>query len=128
MLEIHGDGSQTRCFCHVKDTIRALAALMFDRSVSGQIFNVGATDRITILELAKKVIALTESQSDVVTVPYENVYGQGIEDMLHRAPSIDKIKAAVGWEPTFGLDDILGDVLEQVRQAPLPVDEASRNE
>ena len=126
-LEIHGDGSQTRCFCHVKDTIRALAALMFDRSVSGQIFNVGATERITILELAKKVIALTESQSDVVTVPYENVYGQGIEDMLHRAPSIEKIKAAVGWEPAFGLDDILGDVLEQVRQAPLPVDEASRN-
>ena len=69
------------------------------------------------------MLALTGSRSELVFVPYEEVYGQGIEDMLHRAPSFEKIKAAVGWEPAFGLDDILGDVLEQVRQAPLPVDE-----
>ena len=89
-LEIHGDGTQTRCFCHVEDTIRALAGLMAS-GVSGEIYNVGSTERITIAELARRVLELTRSSSEVVTVPYDRVYGQGIEDMLHRQPSIEKI-------------------------------------
>jgi UDP-glucose 4-epimerase len=123
-LEIHGDGSQTRCFCHVQDTIRALMGLMDAESISGDIFNVGATDRITILELARKIIEFTESGSELTMIPYDQVYGQGIEDMLHRAPSIKKITDAVGWEPTRTLDEILEDVVEFVRRAPLPVDTA----
>jgi UDP-glucose 4-epimerase len=118
-IEIHGDGTQTRCFCHVKDTIRALHRLATDGSISGEIFNVGSTERISILELAQKVIEITASSSEIVFVPYEEVYGQGIEDMLHREPSIDKIKAALGWEPTRTLDMILADVIEQTRSAPV---------
>jgi UDP-glucose 4-epimerase len=109
-LEIHGDGSQTRCFCHVKDTIRALAGLMGSTS-SGEIFNVGSANRIGILELAERIIEQTGSSSTVTNVAYENVYGQGIEDMLHRIPAIDKITAEIGWEPTRTLDDILDDVI-----------------
>lgn len=110
-LEIHGDGTQTRCFCHVQDTIRALQALM-DDDVCGEIYNVGATNRISIQDLAERVIGQTGSSSEIAYVPYEKVYDQGIEDMLHRMPSIEKIGAAVGWAPERTLDDILADVIE----------------
>jgi UDP-glucose 4-epimerase len=121
-LEIHGDGNQTRCFCHVADTIRALQALMDQRSVSGEIFNVGATEQITILELASRVLELTGSSSELSFIPYGDVYGQGIEDMLHRMPSIEKVGAAVGWRPTRGLDQILADVIDHARTAPISVE------
>jgi len=109
-LEIHGDGSQTRCFCHVQDTIRALEGLMSSGN-SGEIYNVGSANRIGILELANRVIAETGSDSTIEHIAYDQVYGQGIEDMLHRIPNIDKITAAIGWEPTRTLDDILSDVI-----------------
>src|SRR5436309_11292560 len=116
-LEIHGDGTQTRCFCHVRDTIRALAGLMDARDISGEIFNVGSTERVTIDELSQRVLAVTRSSSEIVHVPYDEVYGQGIEDMLHRQPSIERIKAAVGWEPTLSLDEMLRGVVAQPRSA-----------
>jgi len=116
-LEIFGDGTQTRCFCHVRDTIRALVGLMEARGVSGEIFNVGSTERISIEELARRVLAVTGSGSEIVRVPYDEVYGQGIEDMLHRQPSIERIAAAVGWAPTVTLDEILRDVVEHTRSA-----------
>ncbi len=117
-LEIHGDGGQTRCFCHVQDTVRALRALM-DDDVSGEIYNVGSTNRISIGDLAALVIELTGSASSIRHVAYENVYEHGIEDMLHRIPSTKKIRAAVGWEPQRTLDDILADVIafERARTA-----------
>jgi UDP-glucose 4-epimerase len=114
-LEVHGDGAQTRCFCHVSDTIRALKGLMDAESIQGEIFNVGAQNRISILDLAARVKELTESGSDVVFVPYDQVYGQGIEDMLHRIPAIEKIRAAIGWRPLRDLDRILFDVIEHAR-------------
>jgi UDP-glucose 4-epimerase len=117
-LEIHGDGTQTRCFCHVRDTIRALQGLMDARAISGEIFNVGSTERVTIQELADRVREVTGSQSDVSFVPYDEVYGQGIEDMLHRQPSIDKVSEAVGWTPERTLDDILRDVVAFTRTSP----------
>ena len=124
-LEIHGDGTQTRCFCHVQDTIRALVGLMEATEVSGEIFNVGSTERVTISNLAQRVLALTGSDSHLVPVPYDEVYGQGIEDMLHRQPSIEKVETAIGWHPTFGLEEILHDVVHYVRSAPAYVaDEA----
>ena len=115
-IEIHGDGEQTRCFCHVADTIRALKGLM-DEGRSGEIYNVGSDERISINGLAQRVRELTESSSEIEYVAYDDVYGIGIEDMLHRIPSTAKIHAAIGWSPKRTLDDILGDVLafERVR-------------
>ena len=110
-LEVHGDGTQTRSFCHVLDTIRAVRGLMEASEISGEIFNVGSAERIQIVELANRVLTKTGSQSQLEFVPHDEVYGLGIEDVLHREPSIEKIDAAIGWRPTRTLDDILGDVI-----------------
>jgi UDP-glucose 4-epimerase len=122
-LEIHGDGTQTRCFCHVSDTVRALKGLMDDRSISGEIFNVGSPSRIRILDLAQRVVEMTRSGSDLAFVPYAEVYGQGIEDMTHRIPATEKIRDAIGWQATFDLDVILADVIKHMRTSPVPLAE-----
>ena len=122
-IQIHGDGTQTRCFCHVQDTIRALVALMGHEPASGEIYNVGSAGRIRIIDLAERVRELTGSESDLVYVPYEQVFGQGIEDMLHRSPAIDKIRAAIGWEPQRDLDTILRDVIAHAEAAPSEFEE-----
>jgi len=114
-LEVHGDGNQTRSFCHVQDTIRAVYGLMSAADVSGEIFNVGSADRLKIVELAQRVLALTGSKSELEFIPHSEVYGLGIEDVLHREPSIEKINKAIGWKPTFDLDDILTDVIADLR-------------
>jgi nucleoside-diphosphate-sugar epimerase len=113
-IEVHGDGTQTRSFCHVSDTVRALAGLM-DTEVSGEIFNVGSAERVRILDLADRIRETTGSDSELVFVPYDQVYGQGIEDTLHREPSISKIRDAIGWAPERDLDTILADVIEHAR-------------
>src|SRR5690348_4741330 len=120
-LEIHGDGTQTRCFCHVADTIRALKGLMETDGVSGEIFNVGSQERIRILDLAQRVLDATGSSSELVFVPYDEVYGQGIEDMYHRVPSTEKISGTTGWRPTLDLDQILRDVIEHARTGQIAV-------
>jgi UDP-glucose 4-epimerase len=116
-LEVHGDGKQTRSFCHVSDAVRALVALM-DADVSGDIFNVGSPERVRIIDLAHRVLELTGSGSTLAFVPHDQVYGLGIEDVLHREPSIDKIRDAIGWRPSLDLDRILGDVIDHTRRAP----------
>jgi len=118
-LEVHGDGSQTRSFCHVLDTVRALAGLMDAGQISGEIFNVGSSERIRIIDLAERVKQATGSESDVSFVPYDEVYGQGIEDTLHREPATGKIRDAIGWQPERDLDAILADVIEHQRSAQL---------
>ena len=114
-LEVHGDGNQTRCFCHVSDTVRALKGLMDARTIQGEIFNIGSQNRISILDLADRIKELTNSSSELSFVPYDEVYGLGIEDMLHRIPSIEKIRRAIGWRPIRDLDRILLDVIEHAR-------------
>ena len=116
-LEVHGDGLQTRSFCHVQDTIRAVYGLMSATDISGEIFNVGSAERVRIIDLAQRVLDLTGSQSELAFIPHSEVYGLGIEDVLHREPSIEKINAAVGWQPTRNLDEILRDVVEHARAA-----------
>jgi len=116
-LEVHGDGTQTRSFCHVSDTVRALTALMDAPGTSGEIYNVGSSERVTILQLAERVLRATASSSELSFIPYDQVYDQGIEDTLHREPAIGKIKDAIGWAPERDLDTILADVIEHARVA-----------
>lgn len=114
-LEIYGDGNQTRCFCHVEDTVRALRGLMGRLDLAaGEIFNVGAPNQTSILNLAAAVLHMTGSNSKLVHVPFDEVYGTGIEDMLHRVPSIEKVRATIGWQPRRNLEEILGDVIADV--------------
>jgi UDP-glucose 4-epimerase len=115
-LEIHGDGTQTRSFCHVQDTVRAVYGLMSAQETSGEIFNVGSAERVRIIDLAQRVLELTESKSELAFIPHEQVYGLGIEDILHREPAIEKIGSAIGWRPTRTLDAILEDVVAFERE------------
>jgi UDP-glucose 4-epimerase len=117
-LEVHGDGTQTRSFCHVSDTVRAIVGMMEARDVSGDIFNIGSAERVRIIDLARRVLDLTRSESKLVFVPHAEVYGLGIEDVLHREPAIDKIRDAIGWRPSLDLDRILADVIEHTWRAP----------
>jgi UDP-glucose 4-epimerase len=117
-LEVHGDGTQTRSFCHVQDTIRAVYGLMNATDMSGEIFNIGSAERVRIIDLAHRVLELTGSQSEITFLPHDQVYGLGIEDVLHREPSIDKINSAIGWRPARSLDEVLADVVEHTRTAP----------
>lgn len=115
-LEVYGDGTQTRCFCHVADSVRALKGLMEEPSTTGQIYNVGSQERVRIVDLAERVRARTESRSEIRFVPYEDVYPHGIdEEMFHRIPSIERIGAAIGWAPERDLDAILDDVIAHAR-------------
>jgi UDP-glucose 4-epimerase len=114
-LEIHGDGTQTRSFCHVADTVRALKGLMDAQTISGDVFNVGSTERVRIIDLAERIRELTSSRSELCFVPYDEVYGVGIEDTLHREPAIGKIASATGWRPSLDTGQILHDVIDHFR-------------
>jgi nucleoside-diphosphate-sugar epimerase len=117
-LEVHGDGTQTRSFCHVTDTVRALCGLMDATGITGEIFNVGSSERVSILQLAERVKRAAGSDSPVEFIPYERVYDQGIEDTLHREPATGKIRDAIGWQTTLDLDRIIADVIGHTRAAP----------
>jgi UDP-glucose 4-epimerase len=95
--------------------VGALVGVMDAEDTSGEIYNVGSQERIRILDLAQRVIQATGSTSDVEFLEYDRVYGQGIEDMLHRAPAIDKVRAAIGWSPQLDLERILNDVVDHQR-------------
>jgi UDP-glucose 4-epimerase len=114
-LTVYGDGHQTRCFCHVADVVQALFGLMTEESAYGNVFNVGNTSEISIVDLAKRIIELTGSGSPISMVPYNEAYGEGFEDMFRRVPDIAKVQALIGWSPTRTLDDIVTDVVDHLR-------------
>jgi UDP-glucose 4-epimerase len=116
-LTVYGDGRQTRCFCHVADVVQALFKLMTEESAYGNVFNVGATSEISILDLAQRIIELTGSDSGISMIPYGEAYGEGFEDMYRRVPDIAKVGALIGWTPTRVLEDIVGDVVAHQRHA-----------
>ena len=117
-LTVYGDGRQTRCFCHVSDVVAALVALIEEPQAEGDVFNVGSTEEVTILEAAERVIAGAGSSSEVELIPYEKAYEEGFEDMQRRVPDISKIGALVGWQPKRTLEDIIGELIDLARGRP----------
>ncbi|HEX8148882.1 MAG TPA: GDP-mannose 4,6-dehydratase [Pyrinomonadaceae bacterium] len=111
-LTVYGDGSQTRCFGYVKDVVGALVALMDREEAVGEVFNIGSTEEVSIMELAERVKGLTGSKSEIVTVPYAEAYEEGFEDMPRRVPDTSKVSALVGFRATVSLDEILQSVIE----------------
>ena len=109
-LQVYGDGDQIRCFCHVDDAVRALLLVMDSDKAVGNVFNIGNNQQISIIELAKKIIEITGSKSEIVKVPYSEAYPEGFEDMQRRVPDISKIKSVLGWTPQIGLDQIIKDI------------------
>ena len=109
-LSVYGSGEQIRCFCHVSDAVRALLLVMDSDKAIGEVFNVGNNQQISIMELAKKVIAVTGSTSSIEMVAYEKAYPAGFEDMERRVPDISKIERVLGWKPQIGLEQIIKDI------------------
>jgi UDP-glucose 4-epimerase len=109
-LSVYGSGDQIRCFCHVSDAVRALLLVMDSDKTVGEVFNVGNNQQISIMELAKKVIEITNSFSSIEKIEYEKAYPVGFEDMQRRVPDISKIKQALGWTPEINLDQIIKDI------------------
>lgn len=116
-LRVYGDGEQTRCFTNVHDVVRALIALVDAPSAAGEIFNIGQPNEIRIIDLARRVIELTESSSEVALVPYnaDEAYGEraaGFEDMRRRVPDAAKLYAYTGFRPSIGLDQTLREIID----------------
>jgi UDP-glucose 4-epimerase len=109
-LSVYGSGDQIRCFCHVTDAVGGLLLVMDSDKAIGEVFNVGNNQQISIMELAKKVIEITGSKSNIEKIAYENAYPQGFEDMQRRVPDISKIKQVLGWAPEINLDQIIKDI------------------
>lgn len=109
-LQVYGNGDQIRCFCHVDDAVRALILVMDSDQAVGNVFNIGNNQQISILELARKVIEITGSKSEIVKISYFEAYPEGFEDIQVRVPDISKIKNVLGWTPQIGLDQIIKDI------------------
>ena len=109
-IQVYGSGDQIRCFCHISDAIRALLLVIDSDKAIGQVFNVGNNQQISITDLAKKVIEITGSKSEIKTIPYSEAYPEGFEDMQRRVPDISKIKNVLGWSPEIGLEQIIRDI------------------
>jgi UDP-glucose 4-epimerase len=115
-LPVHGDGTQTRVFCHVNDAVLATVKLAQTVSSIGEVFNVGGLEEISITELAKLIIKLTNSTSQIEFLPYSQAYGYGFEDMQRRVPDISKVKSHVQWQPLVNLNQIILDVAKHLAQ------------
>lgn len=116
-ITVFGDGSQSRCFTDVSDVVGALVGLMENEAAVGEVFNVGSQQEITIGDLAKKIKAMTESESEIVFVPYEKAYEEGFEDMPRRVPDTTKLEKLIGFAPKVNLDRILERVIEHIRES-----------
>ena len=119
-LLVYGDGEQTRCFCYVADTVESLIRLQNCPTARGEIFNVGSTEEISIIELARKVIRLLDSPSAVQMVPYLEAYGVDFDDMRRRKPLVDKLEKFVGFRPATRLQRTI-ELTAAALSAPAPV-------
>ena len=108
---VHGDGTQSRCFTYIKDAVKAVTTLMETEEAVGKVFNIGSTREIQIRDLARKIIELTNSDSEIQYVPYKDIYGEGFEDMKRRVPDISRISDLIGWRPETELDELLQKII-----------------
>jgi len=114
-ITVYGSGDQRRCFCHVHDSVEALLRLIDEPDAVGEVFNIGSEEEITIRALAERVRDRLGSDSDIVTIEYEEAYGEGFEDMESRQPDTSKLSTLTGWERHFDLDAIIDQTAEHLR-------------
>jgi UDP-glucose 4-epimerase len=114
-ITVFGDGTQRRSFTYVGDVVAGLIALMNEPKAVGQVFNIGNGEEISMRALADKIKAMTGSTSEIVTIPYDQAYEAGFEDMPRRVPDITKIRSLVGYEPKVQLDETLTRVIDYIR-------------
>ncbi len=109
-IRVFGDGAQSRCFCDVRDVVGAMPRLLADEACHGRVFNLGSDEPVTIRELAERVRTVLGSASEIVTIPYEQAYPSGYEDLQFRRPDLARIRAAIGFEATIPLDRTIRDI------------------
>ena len=126
-ITVYGDGKQTRCFGYVGDVINALIKLMDHPEAVGQVFNIGSNEELSILELAERVKELTNSDSEIVFVPYDDAYEEGFEDMPRRVPDTSKVRDLVGLSPQLALDGILRSVIDYQSGRPAEIEDGRRD-
>ena len=114
-ITVFGDGTQSRSFTHVADVVWALMALVNEPNAIGQVINIGNTQEVTMRALAERVRTLAGSSSPIRLIPYDEAYESGFEDMPRRLPDLSKIRAMIGYQPRYTLDDILRHVIEYFR-------------
>ena len=114
-ISIFGDGTQTRCFCHVSDVVDGLVSLSEHSEAFGKVFNLGGSEEISIISLAERVVNLAESESRIEFIPYDQAYEEGFEDMARRVPNTSRANRLVGFEPSVGLDDTIRSVIADQR-------------
>lgn len=114
-ITVFGDGTQSRSFTYVGDVVGALLKLMVEPRAIGQVFNVGNPEEVTIAALAARIKEITGSNSPIVTIPYDQAYEAGFEDMPRRVPHLDKIRDLIGYEPKVGLNEIIERVVADFR-------------
>ena len=114
-ITVYGTGEQSRCFCHVRDAVRAIEALITGPSSAGEVFNIGSDREVTINRLAEMVRAEAGSDSEIRHIPYAEAYAEGFEDMLRRVPDVSKLERAVGFRPDTPLEMIIADVVADKR-------------
>jgi UDP-glucose 4-epimerase len=122
-ITVYGDGKQTRCFGYVGDVVGALIKLLDTSDSVGQVYNIGSSEEISIAKLAEKIKELTNSDSEIVFVPYDEAYEEGFEDMPRRVPDTSKIKRLVGFEPKMKLEGILQSVIDYHSGRPSSLDD-----
>ncbi len=113
-LRIFGNGLQSRVFCHVFDSVKAVLQLSGTDKTIGEVFNIGGKGEISILDLAKTIIKQLNSESKIVFVDYKDAYPIGFEDMERRIPDITKVEQATGWTPKINLKSIIEDVAHSI--------------
>ncbi len=116
-LPVYGDGSQTRCFCDVRDVTAALPKLLACSHAIGGVFNVGSDRSISIQELANLVIKVTASSSRVRAIPYADAFASGFEDLRQRKPDLTRIQRVIGFSPTIPLERTIEDVARSLKSA-----------
>lgn len=121
-LTVHGDGRQTRCFCHVLDVVDALLRLIDHPDAIGGTFNIGLAEEISILQLAELIVARCGDSSEIVLVPYDEAYESGFEDMMRRVPDTTRLRNLTGWEPKRTLDQILRETIAEAELARAALD------
>lgn len=114
-IHVYGTGQQTRCFTNVTDVVHALKLLLAKEQAVGEIFNIGGTEQISIEALAHKIKTMTNSQSEIVHVPYDQAYAEGFEDMLRRVPDVSKLQRYIGFVPNTPLETMLQGVIDWIR-------------
>ncbi len=116
VINIYGDGKQTRCFVHVYDVVDAILLTAFSKNTIGKVINIGNDYEISMNDLAKKIIEETGSSSKIRHMPYQEAYGHGYEDMERRVPNIDVINQLVGWKPKRDLSIIISDIAAEMER------------